>query len=436
MMASLRQVSSTERTAIRDTSAQDLVLDASHALKGRQRLLLGGIAASALLVLAAALIAKNWITTAIVVPRERVRIAEVTQGRFVRDVAAEGVIVARDSPTLYASTVGTVSFAVHAGDTVTKDQVLGSLDSPTLRNEQQRERATLDALNVALERHAIEVRRQILQNQQTSDLAAVQTHAAEREFKRIEAAWQSGVMAEKEVARARDEMDSATLKLRHAIENARLQNESLEFELQAKRLERDRQKFVVDNLSRRVAELEVRSPVSGVVGNLIVGHKANVAENAPLMTVVDLSAFEIEFRVPESAAKDLAMGMNAEIAFNGKTYAGTIAAISPEVQRSEVIGRVRFANDIPKGLRQNQRVNLRVVLDARDRVLKVERGGFVDAGNVAYVVVDELAMRRSIKIGAMSVAEVEILEGLKPGERIVVSSVGDFHDAPQVRLSN
>ncbi len=404
--------------------------------KRKRRILLLATIAGVPLCIAAIGILKSWVHTDVVVPRERIRIASVTAGKFVRDVAAEGVVVAADSPTLYAPITGTVGFTVRAGDTVTKDQVLGTIDSPALRNEQQRERATLGALDVALKRQEIEVRRQILQNQQVSDLAEVQAHAAEREFKRMETAWQNGVIAEKEVSRARDEVDSSLLKHRHAVENAKLQNESLEFELKTKRLERDRQRLVVDNLARRVASLTVRSPVDGVVGNLSVAQKAAVAENAPLMTVVDLSAFEIEFRVPESAARDLAIGMNAEVALSGKNYVGTIAGISPEVQRSEVIGRVRFTGDVPSGLRQNQRVNLRMVLDERENVLKVERGGFVDAGGMAYIVTGDMAERRNIKMGAMSVGEVEILEGLKPDERIVISNLGDFHDAPRVRLSN
>jgi HlyD family secretion protein len=167
-----------------------------------------------------------------------------------------------------------------------------------------------------------------------------------------------------------------------------------------------------------------------------VSQKAAVIENAGLLTVVDLSALEVEFSISESYASDLAIGMASDINYAGKSYRGTVTAISPEVQQNEVKGRVRFAGQPPPGVRQNQRVNVRIVLDRRDSVLKVERGGFVDAGSVVYHVQGDVATRQPVALGSMSVGEVQILSGLNAGDQIVVSSVSDFGDAPEVHLTD
>ena len=348
----------------------------------------------------------------------------------------KGTVVAAVSPTLYASAPGKLTLLAQAGEPVKKGQPLARIDSPELRNEHQREQATLDSLSTALERQGIELRRQQLQNQQASDLAGVQIKAAERELQRVEAAWQIKVVPEYQYKRAMDDVDTARLNYQHALDNAKLQDESLSFELKSKRLERDRQRLVVEDLKRRVQELEVRSPVDGMVGSLLAAQEAAVALHAPLLSVVDLSAFEIEFRVPESYADSLAIGMAAEVAYLGKTYRGAVTAISPEVQQSEVAGRVRFKDETPPGIRQNQRVNLRIVMDSRTDVLKVERGNFTDAGGWAYVVNDDRATRRAIQMGAMSIKEVEILSGLEPGERIIVNNPTELNDALVVRLSD
>jgi HlyD family secretion protein len=68
-------------------------------------------------------------------------------------------------------------------------------------------------------------------------------------------------------------------------------------------------------------------------------------------------------------------------------------------------------------------------------VLKVERGAFVDAGSFVYVVSDDVATRQTVKLGAMSVGEVEILSGLNAGDQIIVSSTNDFDGAPELRLT-
>ena len=213
------------------------------------------------------------------------------------------------SPTLFSPAGGYVTYNVQAGDTVQKGQVLGTVSSPQLENELAREQATAESLEVAVARQAIETRKELLANQQTTDNAEVSIHAAERELKRAEDAWQSRAISQRDYEKARDDLTTARLAHEHAIENASLEKESLEFELKTRRLERDRQRLLVQDLKRRVDELTLRSPVDGVVGTLAVNQKAAVAANAALISVVDLTAFEIEFQLPESYADDIGLGM-------------------------------------------------------------------------------------------------------------------------------
>jgi HlyD family secretion protein len=418
--------------SIRDTSATDVAIESSQ--PKRRRIIIG--AAAAVLGITGIVAVRAWMTTGVGIPRDRVRIAEVTRGMFIRDVAAEGTVVAAGSPTLYAIANGTITFTARAGNRVVKGQTLGSLDSPSLVNEYQREQATLDSLNVALGRQDIEDRRQDLKNREDTDQASVQLQAADREFKRATSAREVGVIPERDFAKARDDLQSARLAFDHAKANARLETDSMKFELHTKRLERDRQKLVVENLAQQVAKLTIRSPVDGMVGSLAVNDKTSVAENAALLTVVDLSALEIEFRVPESYSTEIAPDMTAEIAYGGKLYPGRVTTVSPEVKDNEVSGRLKFADNAPAGLRQNQRVNVRIIMDSRKNVVKVERGGFVDSGGTIYVVEGAIAHRRTARLGAMSVSEVEILSGASPGEQLVISSLSDFNDAPEVRLGN
>jgi len=421
---------------IRDTSGTDVSLDPGPQRRKRRRLLIGGALLAAALIAGATFAVRAWLTTGHVFSRERLRIAEVTVGPFIRDVAAEGTVITANSPTLYAVSTGTITFRVRAGDAVQNGQVLAVLDSPALVNNYTQERATLDSLNVALGRQEIDLRKQELADKEQADLAQVAIHGAEREYNREQTSWKEGVEPQKNFDKAGDDLANAKLAYQQALANAKLNAESLEYDLKTKRLERDRQKLVVENLAREVGDLSVRSPVRGMVGSLAVDQKATVAENAALLTVVDLSSLEVEFRVPESYASDLALDLPAEISFGGSTYKGSVTAVSPQVEDSEVKGRVRFRGAPPRGLRQNQRVNVRIIFDERQNVLQVERGSFVDAGSVAYVVEGDQARRTPVKLGAMSVSAVEILSGIKAGQQIVVSSVADFDDAPLVRLTN
>jgi HlyD family secretion protein len=425
-----------ESKGIRDTSAQDIAIDPTPARRRKLRIALSAGGAVLVILLLAVPAISRWMNAEISVSADSVRLAKVTRGQFTRDISAQGTVVAAVSPSIFSPAAGTVTYNVQAGDTVKKGQVLGIVDSPQLKNEYERENATLQSVDIGLQRSNIETRRKLLTNQQTSDTAGVAIKAAERELKRAEEAWKTKAISQRDYEKAHDDLTTARLTHEHAIENASLEKESLEFELRTGRLDRDRQRLLVQDLKRRVDELTFRSPVDGMVGTLAVNQKGTVTENGMLLTVVDLSAFEIEFQMPESYADDISIGMSADAVYASKTYAAKVTSISPEVRQNQVTGRMRFDGDVPPGLRQNQRVSARIVLESRPNVLKVQRGRFVDsgAGRVAYVVEDGLARRTPISLGGTSIAEVEIASGLKEGDEIIISSTDTFENAQVVRL--
>ena len=438
-IAHLNRLTSVDQIAdpIRTTSGQDTAIATEPVRWYRKRRI--QIAAGAALLVIAALVwlLSEWSGMKRVVSAERLRVVTVKQGAFIRDVAAQGTVIAAVNPTLFATAPGTIRYLVHAGDTVTRGQSLATLDSPALRNEFDRERATLDSLNAALERQEIEIRRQILQSRQQADLAKVAITAADREKGRSQAAWDERVISQRDYQRSVDDLETAKLNYDHAIANAGLDHDSLALELRTKRLERDRQRLTVENLQRRVDELTVRSPVNGMVANLGQPEESRVAESAPLVTVVDLTAFEIEFQVAETYAGEIRPGMVADIMLDGRKHAGLVTAISPEVRQSQVTGRVKFKDSQPPGLRQNQRTNVRIVLDERNNVLKFERGSSVDdATRSLFVLRGNRAVRVPVELGAASVAEVEVTRGLKVDDKVIVSDMRDFDGVDEVAVTN
>jgi len=426
------------RPLMRDTSAQDVVVDTAPDRQRRRRTWIAAAAAVLLLLVIAVPAVSRWAAADRSVDGGTLRVAEVTRGRFLSDVAVQGRVVAAVSPTLYATAAGTVTTRVNAGDTVAAGEVLAVVEAPELLSEFERERSTLESLQAAYERQRIEARAQQAANQQTADLALVRLNAARREVERIRTAFEQGVVSRQELDRREDELAEADVRHRHAEQDVAVQDDKLAFEVRTRQLDVERQRMAVAELDRRVDELAVRSPVDGVVGSLAVQQRAAVAANQPLMTVVDLSAFEIELDVPESYADDLALDMAAEITYGGSTYPGRVTAISPEVQDGQVTGRVRFAGAQPADLRQNQRVSVRIVLEEKDDVLMVDRGAFYESGGgrVAYVVEDGIARRTPIRTGATSISKVEVTGGLAAGQQVVISSITPFADAETVLIRN
>jgi HlyD family secretion protein len=421
---------------IRDTSAQDVRI-APKIDRKKRVIWIGAAALGVGVVLAVMPTVAHLLSADSSVSAARLRFAEVKRGTLTRDVSVQGKVVAAVAPTLYARSPGFVDLDIHAGDKVKKGDVLAVVDSPELTNKQKQEQATLDSLQLDVERADIDHRKLQLASQKTLDQARIDRQTAAREVERTTKAFTAGALPELDVLRAKDALAKADITVTNAEKDTALERDSLAFESKTKRLALDRQKLLVEDITRQVDELKVRSPVDGQVGQLLVQQRANVAANAPILTVIDLSALEVEVQIPEVFAHDLSIGMPAEVRDSNGTYAGEVSAVSPEVVNSQVTGRVRFGDKKPVGLRQNQQLTTRILIDEHPNVLMVDRGPFVDtgAGRVAYVVHGDVAERTAIQVGATSLNAVEIVSGLKEGDRIVISGTDEFKGAQRVALN-
>jgi len=422
---------------IPDTSGQDtLIASPANQAKPKRLVWLGAAAVGAVLIV---VLLSSWLGSSRSIDVSRVRIAEVTRGTLVRDASVNGRVVAAVSPTLYAPAASTVTLKIHAGDKVKKGDLLAVLDSPDLSNALAREQSTLAQLEAQVARQRILAEKQRLIARRDADQAQVAELAAQRMLTRTENGFKAGAIAEIDYLRAQDALKSAQISAKQAGQASKLEIQDVALETTTRVSELNRQRLIVADAQRRVDELNVRAPVDGVIGTLNVADRTVVAANTAIMTVVDLSRLEVELEIPETYADDLGLGMNVEVNVGTTQATGKLSAISPEVVRNQVLARVRFdGNKQPVGLRQNQRLTARVLIEEKPDVLMLPRGSFVEqeGGRAAYVMDGSVAVRRPIQMGATSVSAVEIISGLKPGDRVVIAGSDAFENAERVSINN
>jgi HlyD family secretion protein len=421
---------------IRDTSAQDTVMPVNQGQKRKRLLLITG--AAAITITAIVLLTMSWRGSSHSVSASRLRIATVSHGTLIRDAAVNGRVVAAVSPTLYSSAGGTVTLKVSAGQTVKKGDIVAEIESDDLNDQLKREQSNTEQLEAEVARQQILAKKQKLIAQRDSDQAEIDRVAAQRAFQRIEAAGVVGVVAKNDYLKAQDTMKSTEIRAKHAAQAASLESEDVILELKTKSSQLQRQRLTLNYAKRRVEELKLRAPVDGIIGSLAISNRSVVAANTALMTLVDLSQLEVEVEIPESYMTDLGLGLTAEIMINGNKATGTLTAISPEVIKSQILARVRFKGQQPEGLRQSQRVTARLLIEERPNVMMLPRGPFVESegGRFAYVVENGVAQRRAIKLGGTSISAVEILSGLKDGDKVVISGTDAFENAVSISINN
>ncbi|EGM71616.1 efflux RND transporter periplasmic adaptor subunit [Shewanella sp. HN-41] len=418
---------------IKDTSGQDTLLVPSTTKRLKLPMIIAGCT-----LLVSALVWASFGTDSVSksLSRSDITTATLYMGTLTRDVATTGKIVAANAPILYSTEEGTVTLLSNPGDTVNKGDVVAKLDSPRLTNQLEQAKSVLAGMESALERAKLDARRDQLQAYQTLDMATVDLEAADRESRRGELLIQSQLIGQIDYEKGKDDLHKAKLKFAHAQQEVALTKDTLTFEIKNKALEVERQSLAVQELERQVEALNITAPVAGIIGNWLTEQKTRLSANQPILTVVDLSAYEAELAVPESYADDLGLGMEVELSFGSVKIMGKLSSISPEVRNREVTARVQFEQSDSLTLRQNQRISARVLLEHRPNVLMVKRGDFMTSGggDKVYQIEGDLASRRTIKLGSTSLSQVEVLDGGKAGDEWVISSTNPFNNAEQVRI--
>src|SRR5687768_6033842 len=247
---------------IRDTSATDRPL-AKPAVSRPWRRWRSGAAIALAVIAGVAYVIRGWVGAEKSIDRSRVRIATVSRGTLVRDVVADGRVVAANSPTLYAVAAGTVSFHVRPGDKVVTGQKLATIASPELQSRLTQELATLAGLDAGVGRGSLDVEHGKANAQKLIAQAEVDRQAAAREVEINKQMFEKGVIPELELRRSEDALEKADIAVKHARTEAGLATRELAFDLGTKKQSLDRQRSIVKELERQVAELEIKSPVDG-----------------------------------------------------------------------------------------------------------------------------------------------------------------------------
>jgi HlyD family secretion protein len=413
-------------------------MDRPAAAQRNPRLIAAG--AAAVIVLIALVVAfpaiRRWSRADRAVDASTLRIATVTRGDLVRDLSVQARVVATLSPTLFSSGQGMVSLRTRAGSQAREGDVLAVVESKELQAALDQAQSQLLTSRAELDRQKIITRQSQLRSRQQVELLSLRLDAAKRQLERVKYTYGEGVSNKADFETAQDNVRIATMELEQARSELALAGETLGFELATREQQVRRQESVAGELQKRVSDLTIRAPFDGLVATVAVQDRDAVAANQPVLTVVNLSSLELEIALPEEYANETSIGTPAVISFQNRDYPGRVTTISPEVVNSQVVATVAFDGTRPEGLKQNQRLTTRLTFEAKRNVLKVARGAFVEAegGRAAYVVDGKMATRRDIRTGASSVGEIEIVSGLREGERIVVSDTAPFERARNVML--
>jgi HlyD family secretion protein len=246
------------------------------------------------------------------------------------------------------------------------------------------------------------------------------------------------LVAQAELDRSRELADE--LQTRLALEEERLEvmGSSVEEQIEAQQGQVGRLQAIVQFNTERLASLKVTAGVSGVLAELPVQEGEWVQAGGSLARVVQPGRLRAEVRIPQTQAQDISVGQTAYIDTRNDTIIGYVSRIDPAVQNAAVLIDVALPDDLPRSARPDLSIDGTVEIERLEDVIYVGRPAFGQANSrvgIFKLVEDgNYAERVSVQLGASSVNEIQVLEGLEPGDVVILSPMDQWDGYDRVRL--
>ena len=371
------------------------------------------------------------------VDRSSVVISEVTSGAFTRSVRASGTLVPENIRWIAAATDARVErVVVQPGTAVTADTVILELSNP------QQQQSSSDA---TWQLRAAE--------------AAYQAAEAELESERLDReAGAARLRAEYEQARLRAKADADLEKAGLAASITRQLSQSAAEEL-ARRVEIEERRVATNTTSRRArlatmaAQVEqaralsqlqrsqteslmVRAGIDGVLQQVAVQAGQRVTTGTTLARVAEPTRLKAEVRVAEVQAKDVSVGQIATIDTRNGTVKGRVARVDPAVSNGTVVVDLTITDPLPAGARPDLTIDALIELDRIPNATFVARpvsAQEMSSGSLFKVDGNE-ARRVRVEFGRASADTIEIRNGLRAGDRVIVSDTSSYDRADKLEI--
>lgn len=372
--------------------------------------------------------------------RAEVWIDTVKRGAMLRQVKGLGSLVPEEIRWVPAATEGRVeSKVVQAGAQVSASTILIELSNPQLEQETlnaewdwKAATTSYDDLKVKLERD------QLTQEAETARIQseysqAVLRHEADAQLAKDGLVPELNVRLEKETANQ--------LAHRLQIEKKRLEinKDSIRAQLAVQQAKVEQLKALYRLKKSQLAQLKVRAGVAGVLQLIPIEVGQRVTAGANLARVANPRKLKAELKIPETQAKDVKLGQVSSIDTRNGVIPGRVIRIDPAVQNGTVTVDVGLDGEMPAGARPDLSVDGTIVLEElRDVVFVGRPVQGQPESQVGLFRLDadgKYALRISVKLGRISVNTIEIREGLKPGDQVILSDMSRHDGFDRVRLN-
>lgn len=383
------------------------------------------------------------VTAAVLISEPRVRestlmIEAAESGTLESSIPASGKIVPLYEEAI-VSPVATRILEVYCeeGDRVEKGQSLLKLDLQTAETEMRRLADEVSISDIAAEQTALNNDTYLTDLQMKINTKAMTVDHLKAEVANEKRLDSIGSGTGDRVREAELAYRSAKLELEQLKTQLVNERKAYSASYRSKKLEATISRRNLEEMERTLDNAKIKSPKGGTVTYLNKNIGTSIGEGERLAVVSDLTHFKIKAEIPEGNASKLSVGSLVKVRFNRHTLTGHISSISPQSKNGIIEFSVLLDDDSYKGLRSGLRAELNVVFDEHDNIVRIPNGQYFQGPGEYNLFVKtsyNKLERRKVSLGDSNFDYVEVLEGLKPGEKVVVSDMSEYANRKGIKL--
>ncbi len=374
------------------------------------------------------------------VDRDEVWVGTVQRGDMLRNVRGLGRLVPEDMRWITSQSLGRVEERfVDSGAEVTLDTLILKLSNPELEQQYQNAKLELDAAVAQLTSTRVRLQIELLSMRSAYTQLQESTEMAELDKEINEQLFSEGLVSELNLKRSILSAKHLSSRLETEGERLAFQEQSVEPQLAVQQTMVDQAKARLNLLQTQIDGLNVRAGFEGVIQQLEVEQGMQVTQGMQLALVANPQKLEAVLEVQESQAREVQIGQVAVVDTRSSGLVDAVVTrIDPNVERGIVRVDVGFPNGLPEGVRAEQTVQGTIELQRLTDVVFVDRPSIAkeNTSELVFVLNEDgtRADRTLVEFGRSSVTLIEILNGLRPGEQIILSDSSRWMSSEAIQL--
>ncbi|PYS42786.1 MAG: RND transporter [Acidobacteria bacterium] len=373
------------------------------------------------------------------VDRATVWIDTVKRGEMLRQVRGIGTLVPEEVRWIPATSDGIIEARrVRAGDIVKPDTIILVMSNPDVQQRTTDAELQLRGAEADLANLRATLQNDLL-NQQTQQ-ASIESeyNKAKLDYEANKELAKDGLIAD--LILRKSQVTVQELASRNDMERKKTEGyaKSAEARIGAQQARVDQLRVAYELRRKQLDELNVRAGVAGVVQQVPVEAGQRVAPGTILAKVAEPGRLKAELQIPETQVKDVAVGQAASIDTRNGIIPGQVIRIDPAAVNGTVKVDVQLNGEYPKGVRPDLSVDGTIDIERLTNVLYVGRPAYGQADSTVGIfrlMPNREANRVQVKLGRSSVNQIEIVEGLREGDQVILSDMSAWDSYDRVRLN-